>query len=300
MNRKDFGELVAALRQDLGWTQFQLAEYSGLDGAVISQIERGVKRFFEPDLLFCLANALQLTTLERREFIFASSGLDEKQIVRQPSEAMATDVFDDKKVLEKLISLTGQIRLPAYLSDVFGDVVAANNMMLAFYGVSESLVRQAHRIPGGYNTTRLNFGHESLGRMQVMDNWDAYALNAMRAFRESTLRYRAWPYFKYLMKAFRNPGEFPFFGRYWKLVSSVEQDKDVALDLFCYRHQRLGPIKYISSSTNAFTSFGNLYLVQNLPLDEQTEMAFAQMKEEAGLGVVRLAPWPEKTIPGEE
>ena len=63
MNRRDFGELIAALRQDLGWTQFQLAEYSCQDVAVISQIERGVKKHFEPELLFCLANALQLTTL---------------------------------------------------------------------------------------------------------------------------------------------------------------------------------------------------------------------------------------------
>jgi transcriptional regulator with XRE-family HTH domain len=296
MNRKDFGELVAALRQDLGWTQFQLAEYSGLDGAVISQIERGVKRFFEPELLFCLANAFQLTTLERREFIFAASGLDEKQIVRQPSEAMSTDVFDTKKILEKLVSLTGQIRLPAYLSDVFGDVIAANNMMLGFYGVTASMTEQAARIPGGYNTTRLNFGHEAVSRMQVMDNWENYALNVMRSFRESTLRYRAFPYFKYLMKAFRNPSEFPFFDRYWKLVSSTEQDKDVALDVFTYYHRSFGPIKYTSSSTNAFTSFGNLYLVQNLPLDEHTELVFSQLKQEAGLGVVRLAPWPEKPI----
>jgi transcriptional regulator with XRE-family HTH domain len=297
MNRKDFGELVAALRQDLGWTQFQLAEYSGLDGAVISQIERGVKRFFEPELLFCLANAFQLTTLERREFIFASSGLDEKQMVRQPSEAMATDVFDAKKVLEKLVSLTGQIRLPAYISDVFGDVVAANYMMLALYNVSASLLEQVARLPGGFNTTRLNFGHDSVSRTQVIDNWEGYALNAMRSFRESTLRYRAWPYFKYLMKIFRNPAEFPFFDRYWKLVSSTEQDKDVALDIFQYQHRKLGPIKYTSTSTNAFTSFGNLYLVQNLPLDQQTEQAFLQLQKEAGLGVVRLASWPEKNFP---
>ena len=36
MNRKEFGELVAALRQDMGWTQFQLSEYSDVDHAVIA------------------------------------------------------------------------------------------------------------------------------------------------------------------------------------------------------------------------------------------------------------------------
>ena len=52
MNRKEFGQLLAALRQDLDWTQFHLSEYADIDEAVISQIERGVKKFFEPELLF--------------------------------------------------------------------------------------------------------------------------------------------------------------------------------------------------------------------------------------------------------
>src|SRR6185436_17454386 len=90
MNRKEFGQLLATLRQDLDWTQFQLSEYADVDEAVISQIERGVKKFFEPELLFNLANALQLTTLERREFFLASSGLEQRQLVRQASTATTT------------------------------------------------------------------------------------------------------------------------------------------------------------------------------------------------------------------
>lgn len=125
MNRKEFGQLLSALRQDLGWTQFQFAEIVEVDEAVISQIERGVKKRFEPELLFKLANALQLTTLERREFFLAASGLDRKQIVRQASANVRTDVFDVRKVLERMVGLTGDIRLPAFLDDVFGDVIAA-------------------------------------------------------------------------------------------------------------------------------------------------------------------------------
>jgi transcriptional regulator with XRE-family HTH domain len=297
MNRKEFGELVSTLRQDLGWTQYQLAEYAGLDDAVISQIERGVKKFFEPDLLFYLANAFQLTTLERREFIFSASGLEEYQIVRQPSVAMSTDVFNAKKILERMIGLTGQIRLPAFLCDVYSDVIAANYAMVAFYRVPNSMIEDAARIPGGYNTTRLNFGRDLLGRSRVTDNWDNYALNSMRAFRENSLRYRAWPYFKYLMKAFRNPVDYPFFDRYWKLVSSMEQDKEVNIDHFCYEHLEFGPLTYVASTTTAVTSYGNLYLVQNLPLDEHTENVFTQLRSNAGVGVVRFASWPEKPMP---
>jgi transcriptional regulator with XRE-family HTH domain len=297
MNRRDFGELVAALRQDLGWTQFQLAEYSEQDGAVISQIERGVKRTFDPDLLFCLANAFQLTTLERKEFIFAASGLDEKQIVRQPTEGVTTDVFDDKKILERIIRLTGQLRIPAFICDVFSDVIAANYMMIAFYDVPPELLQDAARIPGGFNTTRLNFGRNMLARTQVTDNWDTYALNSMRTFRENSLRYRAHPYFKYLIKNFRNPSDYPFFDRFWKLVSSMEQDRDVTIDHMQYNHNKFGPLNYIASTSAVVTSFGNLFLIQNLPLDEYTEQVFAELKLKAGLGVARFATWPEKTMP---
>ncbi len=296
MNRKDFGELVSTLRLDLGWTQFQLAEYAGIDVAVISQTERGVKKFFEPELLFCLANALQLTTIERSEFFLAASGLEEKQLLRQPSAGMLTDVFDAKKILERMVSLTGQIMLPAFMVDIYSDLIAANFMMAAFYHVPPGLIDDAAKIPGGYNTTRLNFGRDLGWRRQITENWDAYALNSMRAFRESTLRYRATPYFKYLMNAFRNPAEYPLFDRYWKMVSSTEQDKDMNLDHFQYIHNEFGPLNYIASVTNVVTSFGNLYLVQNLPLDSHTDEVFRQLKEKVGQGVLRLASWPEKSM----
>src|SRR5215510_1273951 len=160
MNRKDFGQLLATLRQDLDWTQFDLAEYSQVDEAVISQMERGVKKFFEPELLFALANALKLTTLERREFFLAASGLDQKQIVRQPTMATATDVFNVRKSLDKLIERTGQVRLPAFLADVYGDVIAANQIILSFFKVPPRILETAPNMIGGYNTARVNFGKE--------------------------------------------------------------------------------------------------------------------------------------------
>jgi transcriptional regulator with XRE-family HTH domain len=296
MKRKEFGELVAALRQDLGWTQFQLAEYSRADIAVISQIERGVKKHFEPELLFQLANTFQLTTLERREFLLASTGLDQKEIVRQPSATMATDVFNIRRVLDKMVELTGQVRLPAFLGDVYGDVIAANNIILSFFKLPLEFVELADKIPGGYNTTRFNFGKDLVARSHVVDNWDRYALNSMHTFRENSLRYRAQPYFKYLMKIFRNRNEYPLFDRYWKMVSSVEQDKEATVDDFSYNHGELGKIKYISSSTISVTSFGELFLTQYLPLDERTSQVFEHLALQAGQGVVRFAPWPVKPI----
>ncbi|HKG54393.1 MAG TPA: helix-turn-helix domain-containing protein [Anaerolineales bacterium] len=297
MNRKEFGQLLATLRQGLDWTQFEFAEYAEVDEAVVSQIERGVKKHFEPELLFSFANALQLTTLERREFLLAASGLDQKQIVRQPSAGMSTDVFNVRRALEKMIELTGLVRLPAFLCDVYGDVIAANHVILSFFKLPSEYVEQAGQIPGGYNTARFNFGKDLVARKYVTDNWDQYALNSMRSFRENSLRYRAQPYFKYLMKVFRNRNEYPLFERYWKMVSSVEQDREASIDHFLYHHDEFGEIKYISSSTVSITSFGELFLIQYLPLDRVTSQVFEQLAQQAGQSVMRFAAWPVKTFP---
>ena len=297
MNRKEFGQLLSTLRQDMGWTQFQLAEYAQVDEAVVRQMERGVKKYFEPELLFQLANALQLTTLERREFFLAVSGLEQKQMVRQPTAAMATDVFNVRKILDKMIELTGQVRLPAFLCDVYGDVIAANKIIWLFFKIPPALLEDADRVPGGYNTTRVNFGKDLMARSHIVDNWENHALNSMSAFRENSLRYRAKPYFKYLMKIFRNPIEYPLFDRYWKMVSSVEQDNAANMDYFSYHHDEFGEIKYISSSTVSITSFGELFLIQYLPLDGHTSQVFEQLAQQAGQGAIHFAPWPVKTFP---
>jgi transcriptional regulator with XRE-family HTH domain len=296
MNRKDFGQLLAALRQDLDWTQFVLSEHANVDEAVISQIERGVKKYFEPELLFQLANALQLTTLERREFFLAASGLDQKQIVRQQTAATDTDVFNVRKMLDKMIELTGQVRLPAFLMDAYSDVIAVNQIMLSFYNIPPVILENAGQSPGGYNTIRINFGKDLVGRNLVGDRWDDYALNSMHSFRENSLRYRATSYYKYLMRAFRDPIEYPLFERYWKIVSSLERDKEVNIDSFAYLHSEFGELKYASSNNVSITSFGELFLIQYVPLDEVTSRAFEKLAQKAGTGIVRLAPWPIKTF----
>jgi hypothetical protein len=119
----------------------------------------------------------------------------------------------------------------------------------------------------------------------------------MRSFRENSLRYRAQPYFKYLMKIFRNQTEYPLFDRYWKMVSSSEKDKEAMIDYFSYHHDEFGDIKYISSITVSITSFGELFLVQYLPLDGSTSQVFEQLAQQAGSGVKMFAPWPNKSFP---
>lgn len=152
-------------------------------------------------------------------------------------------------------------------------------------------------MPGGYNTARFNFGKDLVAREAVIDNWDRFALNSMRTFRENSLRYRAQPYFKYLMKLFRDPNEYPLFDRYWKMVSSIEQDKEAAADYFSFRHAEFGEITYMASAMISITSFGELFLTHYLPLDQKTSQVFEELAQQAGQGVTRFAPWPIKSMP---
>ena len=297
MNRKEFGQLIATLRQDLGWTQFNLAEIADVDEAVISQMERGVKKYFEPELLYNLANAFQLTTMERRELLLAASGLDARQMVRQPSSQVKTDVFHPQRTLGKLMHLTGQLRLPAFVLDAYGDVIAANYIVMALFQISMDWAMEGRELPGGYSMIRVTFGQDLVTRNMVSENWDVYAVNTMRAFREISLRYRAKPYFKYLIKSFRNPNEFPLFDRYWKMVSSLEPDKESNNDLFTYEHIRFGSLKYLVTSSVTVTPYGELYLVHYLPADHHTNEIIEQLAQEHGQDVAAFAPWPEKVIP---
>ena len=74
MDRKSFGKLLAVLRQEMNWTQAEFAELVDEDVALISNLERGTKKHIDSQLLFKLANALKLTTIERREFFWRPAG----------------------------------------------------------------------------------------------------------------------------------------------------------------------------------------------------------------------------------
>lgn len=294
MNKAAFGELLAVLRAEVHWTQAELAEMVEVEPSVISNLERGTKKLLEPELLFKLANALGLTTLERREFFLAASGLDETHIVRQPGGVVTTEVYDAKKVLQHLNELVGKLRFPACLLDVYSDVLSANPIMLALLQVSAETIAQASQIPGGYCSLRVTCG--DLLRTTIPAGYEDFVLANMRDFREISLRYRARPYFQYLMKEFRNPKKYPWFERAWQKAALVNDDKATTIDRFSFQHAIYGPLSYYSTASISFTAYGELYLVQYLPVDAQTTAVFEQLANTVGTQAVAFAPWPEKKM----
>jgi transcriptional regulator with XRE-family HTH domain len=294
MNKKDFGRLTAALRQDLNLTQFALAEKADVTVAVVSQIERGVKQNLEADLVARLAGALDLNINERRQFFLAASGLDEYDFGGEAFRSQAARIKKSLEVFEKLLVLLGKLRAPAYILDVFGESVAANASALAFYQITPAMIEEAPGIPGGYNSLRLLFG--SILSSVVTTEYNQYLLNSVRSVREISLRYRAHPYFRYLINEFRDPKKYPGFERYWRHSALLEDDKDIDIDLFEFVHAIHGEMKFLTHAIMPNTPHGELRLIYSIPLDGDTRNVFEQIVSKVGAQAYRFAPWPEKKM----
>lgn len=157
MNRFEFGSLVASLREDMRWTQMELAEKSGVDVSAISNIERGARKTLLKDhMLVKLADGFQLTSMERQEFLFAASGVTELEAVRKENSREKKQ-FDPQAFLKEI----GE-HIPLYHF-----ACACNRCLLRypdcqslpdqFYGTPSALLTNADHIVGGYNLMRYIF-----------------------------------------------------------------------------------------------------------------------------------------------
>jgi transcriptional regulator with XRE-family HTH domain len=296
MDREEFGELIASLREELGWTQAQLAERVDADNATISNMERGAKKHFDPDLLHSLANAFGLTRAERQQFFLAASGLDEKKMMRPVDGYSPERSYDAAEQLEGLIHLVGRMRIPCFLVDVYQEIIAANAIIMELLKFPVDKVEELRKIPGGLTAVWLVHGEGGPVQATASEQWETFAINNLRVFRESSLRYRARPYFKYLMQAFRDPAKYPTFDRYWRLLSTLEEDEEAGANQYAYTHPDHGRLAYHVFSSLNTTPYGELYVYQLMPTDEHTTDTFEDLARRPGTRAYRMAPWPEKIM----
>lgn len=174
---QQFGRVVAALRKEhldenwTPWSQGQLGEISGLGAEIIAKIEQG-KRAPDSVLVAKLADALQLTVLERREFFALAAG------VQQPIARPETGASD--QALQNLLGLLGTIPLPAFLHDDYGDMIAANSAATRFAGMSRQEMEADERFRHiRYHTMRLIFD-PALGYADLLGAaWPAIAMRQL-------------------------------------------------------------------------------------------------------------------------
>lgn len=305
MNLIDFGKLIAALRrehedeQGVPWTQEKLAEEMNLAAGaelfsrqIIGSVERGRRRLDKQTLL-ALADALELTSGERKEFFMAASGIDSYVVARQ--DKVPEDVLCE--LTERMV----RTQLPAFIMDAYCDLVAINGAMVelfdfAFTGLGPGTTQA--ELPFPYNITRLVFSDESEAQFRKVmgDGWPVYASEVMRFFRASTLQQRSTLYFQDLLRAMN---KCRFFRRYWREVYFEVEDYSTIGGEVYFDSQRWGPISSYFAVFTALTPAAELHLCVFVPLDVVTAKIFCKITQQyPDTKAYRVESWPDKAGPG--
>jgi len=289
MHLTDFGELVKTLRQNSldengnCLTRETICERVHLTAHQLGRLERGDRKYLDNQTLLLLANSLNLTNPERIEFLYAALGLTDKS---------GSDFIDPEWQLNNLCSALENLQVPAYIMDVYGDLLAINEANLALYQITPDMLDYFGKLPIGHNLMHIIYS-STLGYKDFLGEqaWREVATMAMLFFRRSTLRYRHTDYFSFLIRELLNETSFDID---WYSSHRFNYQLDMTYEFISFKHPCHGPLSYIITETAAATIKGNLYLMVNNPSDIATISAFSEMIGEHGNKVRRLAPWPEK------
>jgi transcriptional regulator with XRE-family HTH domain len=293
MDRFEFGTLVASLREDMRWTQLELAEKSGVDVSAVSNIERGARwTLLKDNMLVKLADGLQLTTMERQEFLFAASGVPYSDTVRKENHR-ARIHFNPAEFIKELGEHISCLPVPALVTDAFCDILLANRFALEYYNTPVNLMNDVGAVIGGYNMMRYVFHSDSTFPDGIQDDrWEMQALVNLRYFRRRTIRVRCKPYFSTLLKELLNNKNYPSFERYWRKMLFE------SFDYYSAPIERPNPENDNAvvglESQLAVTPYGELYLQQLLPMNKKTSRRFEEIMAKVGEGYMPFAPFPDK------
>ena len=291
MTRDDFGRLVAALRKEnvdvaVGkvWTQKALAERSNLAERTIGQIEQGTKMGLDPQLLFQLADALGLTSLERKAFHAAAAEVD-----IDPSFSIGKPV---EAILTELLAETRDVRVPAFIYDSYFNVIAANSMARALSFVSNELFETGHDTTAGFNLLRYYFAPESPYRDLLGPGWSKFAIRTVQHFRAASLKYR---YTERFAAIFKDLCRYPLFQDFWARTKYADENIYYSWEGVKYHHPELGAVNFIVTEVATLTGQENLAFVTYLPRDRETSRAFEDLAQREGANMHRLMPWPYRS-----
>jgi transcriptional regulator with XRE-family HTH domain len=290
MNRKDFGQLVAALRRehldDEGkqWTQERLALEAEVDLDVLGNIERGKRVLLKSEVLLSLATALRLTNEERKEFFLAAHQFDEQEAVSQATDLDATH--------HQLVERVAHASLPCYLIDVYCDILSCNQIVLNLLGLTPEHLRVTDDHPiTAANMMRFVFS-PAFDQREIIANWHQYAYQNITIFRTLSLRYRNSSYFQRLITELR---KWPLFRRYWfKLYDDVDRDPVIDNETIVSNTPQWGALSYFSASVTAMTTAGPLVLYVYVPADQATTEVFARIAATTERVAHTFGSWPEK------
>ncbi len=292
MDSCEFGNLLTALRkQNLNengerWTREDLCEYVHLSPHQLGRLERGDRKYLDTETLQLLAEAFNLTTLERKELFYAAVGVAEEKLINPLDEG-----YED--ILNDLISTLKNMHVPAFVLDDYADILAANELMLNFYQVDPDYISKASETFAGFNLLKFIYSPDSGYAEVVGSSWPNMAIKNLHFFRRVTLRKRQKTYFKKLLRELCKE---KLFDIDWHDLSRGPSLSDSVYDTFQWNHPCHGPVNLIFTESLVPTKHGNLYLFTYVPGDISTSTVLFNIAEEAGGKVYLLAPWPDKPL----
>lgn len=300
MDRQELGQLIAALRKEHfdedgnRYTQAKLAEkaqqldpQTPLNEIIIGKIERGERVNLDDQTLLNLADALVLTTGERRVFFLLATGLDYEQ--------MYPALESTSTILDKAIQMLADIQLPALLLDCYLDVIAVNGILLKMYQTTQTDLQSLAETPTAFNLLRFIFSDlfAPIRSQMSQQQWHNFATGNVIYFRRMTLPYRMTNYFAYLLAQLRRERDFRWF---WEQVFYEEQHYFVGGESFQIGSPNIGRYRFLTAPLITLTPFGHLEIITHIPRDRETAVAFQQLAHQATPAVFQLSTWPEKSL----
>ncbi|MGX4653746.1 helix-turn-helix transcriptional regulator [Micromonospora sp. SCSIO 07396] len=123
---------VGPRRRTPGLRREEIAMLAGLSPTWYTYLEQGRDIRPSPEVLDSLARVLQLSEDERRYLHLLAVGEQVQSTPTQPRDL-------DKEMMRQAVALIGQVDLPVYAADVYGDMVAWNAATTRWYTDFETL-----------------------------------------------------------------------------------------------------------------------------------------------------------------
>lgn len=288
--RLRFGVLVTSLREELRIFQKELAERSGLSLTQIREIEQGLRvDLIKNDIVLKLASALQLTSLERQHFFLAAAGISPNDVFRKDDDTSL--LFDFNQIIDTVRTVVSKSRVPTFVVNSFCDIIMANHLVVEFVQPSKVLFDTADQEVGGYNLIRLLFHPDSNYRKIVGRDWERQALLNLRFFRRTSFQYRTTLYFSKLMDSLK---KYQLFEKYWDKAIRETEDEYKAVAIVKENYKNSEVVEYALTETYFATSpFGDLYMIQYIPLTDITNKIFNEIYIDVGNGIMEMAKFPD-------
>ena len=292
MDKKDFGQLVATLRKesrnefDEPMTQYDLAELARIPLITLQKIEQGRQENIKPEILLKLVNALNLSSRARQVFFLTSLGIKDSETLKPTASPQL--------VLAELTRTLSQLQTPAFILDGFGDIVALNLSGPAVYDLDLSQINNPNLL-SQHNFIRLLFSPEFEKQHAMLEKTQFdFARRTVMLFKLWTMKNRNHWYFQRLIPELNR---YQGFREHWQSPTFHDEDIFVQYNHITLKHPELGPLKFLSSPTQAITTQGDLYLFSFQPLDAHTAEVCVRLTRKLGTQVIPVASWPKPPTP---